>query len=287
LNNQQTLRKIFHFTLTKIIIGILVVGGSVALGETVGRSLLDRIKITGEPANAVVAIVDVSMALLSYIVLFRAYEKRKITELSLSAFLKNALIGFLAGIALQSLFIFIIYLAAGYSITAINPVSFLLPAFITAFTAGFVAELLLRGIIFRLIEEKLGTVIALCMMVLFFVIMHSGSKNANLLSILATSIQAVLLLSAAYVLTRTLWCSIFLHFAWDFAEPGIFGAINPGNSVEASLISSKITGPELLTGGLNGPGNSIQSIICCLTAAQLLLWLAKRKNNFIKPYWKR
>ena len=287
MNNQPTLKKIFRFPLKKITIGILVVGGSVALGEMLSRPLLDTIKIIGEPANAVVAIVDVSLALLSYVLLFSVYEKRKITELSVTAFLKNAVIGFSAGIFLQSLFIFIIYLAAGYSITATNPVSFLLPAFTIAFTAGFVAELLLRGIIFRLTEEKLGTEIALLMMMLFFVIMHSGSKNANLLSVLATSIQAGLLLSAAYVFTRTLWYSIFLHFAWDFAEPGIFGAINPGNKVEASLFSSKITGPELLTGGLNGPGNSIQSIICCLTAALLLLWLAERKNNFIKPYWKR
>jgi uncharacterized protein len=287
MNNHSTLKKILHFPLTKIIIGSVVVGGAVALGETVSRFLLGKTQLSNELINLMVAIVDVLMALMSYVLLFRFYEKRKITELSLVAFFKNALIGFSAGIVLQSLFIVVIYLAGDYSITLVNPVSFLLPAFTTAFTAGFVAELLLRGIIFRLTEEKLGTVIALIIAVLFFAIMHSGSKNATLLSVLAASIQAGLLLSAAYVFTRTLWLSVFLHFAWDFAEPGIFGAINPGNTVEASLFTSKISGPEILTGGLNGPGNSIQSIIFCLITALIFLWLAKQKNNFIKPFWQR
>ena len=37
------------------------------------------------------------MALLSYVLLFSSYEKRKITELSLGAFWNKAVIGFLGG----------------------------------------------------------------------------------------------------------------------------------------------------------------------------------------------
>jgi uncharacterized protein len=69
--------------------------------------------------------------------------------------------------------------------------------------------------------------------------------------------------------------------------PGIYGAINPGITLEKSLFKSKITGSELITGGHFGPGNSIQATIFCLIAELLFLWLAKRKNNFIKPYWKK
>ena len=79
---------------------------------------------------------------------------------------------------------------------------------------------------------------------------------------------------------------VFLHFAWDFAEPGIYGGINPGITIEKSLFTSNFTGPELLTGGQFGPGNSIQAAMFCLIAGLIFLWLAKRKNNFIKPDWK-
>ena len=141
------------------------------------------------------------------------------------------MIGFATGLLLQSFFILVIYVAGGYSVISINPFSFLVPAFATAFTAGFVSEILIRGIFFRLIEEKLGTELALLILTLLFGLLHLNVTGATTLSVFTTATQAGLLLSAAYVFTRSLWITIFFHFAWDFAEPGIFGAINPGNTI--------------------------------------------------------
>jgi uncharacterized protein len=279
MTNQTALQKISNFFITKIIIGIIVVGGSVALTEWSGRSLLNKTPLTDDVKNIIIAITESIIALMSYILLFRVYEKRQIKELSLSTFGKHALMGFLAGLILQSLFILIIYISGGYVVTHVNPASFLLPGFTTALIAGFVAEIIIRGIIFRFTEEKTGTVTALIILMLLFALMHLNAAGATVLSVLCTATQAGLLLSAAYVYTRSLWFTIFLHFAWDFAEPGIYGAINPGNTIEKSLFTSKISGPELLTGGQFGPQNSIQSLIFCLAAAILFLWLARRKKN--------
>jgi len=284
MNYKTTTQKIVFFFLTKIVIGILVVVGSVALVENAGRSLLDKVQLTGELQNAIIGITQSAIGLISYVLLFRVYEKRQIKELRLATFWKNACIGCLIGLMIQSLVILVIYMAGGYSITRVNSISFLFPGFIAAITAGFVAEILLRGILFRLIEEKTGTIIALIISALFFAIIHSAARGATLVSVLSTSIQAGILFSAVYVFTRSLWLPIFLHFAWDFAEPGIYGGINTGISIEKTFFTSKITGPELLTGGRFGPGNSIQSAIFCLIAALVFLWLAYKKNNFIKPY---
>ena len=131
----MTLKRILHFPTIKIIIGSLVVAGSVALGEWLSKSLLDEIRIPGDFKNLITATIDAFIALFSYILLFRSYERRTITELSLVAFWKNAVIGFLAGFILQSLLILVIYMFDGYSIKSVNPVSFLLPAFTTALTA--------------------------------------------------------------------------------------------------------------------------------------------------------
>src|SRR5258706_13729796 len=199
MNNQITLKKITDFFLTKIIIGILLVAGSVALVEWIRQSLSDKIQMTDELQNGVVGILEILMALFSYTLLFRFYEKRKITELSLAVFWKNALIGFLLGLILQSLAILVIYMAGDYSIIKINPVSFLIPGFTAAIIAGFVAEILIRGIIFRLTEAKLGTVIALIISSLLFAVMHSGVKGATLLSVLSTTIQAGVFSRAVYV----------------------------------------------------------------------------------------
>ena len=87
------------------------------------------------------------------------------------------LIGFVTGFILQSLFILVIYLAGDYSINHVNPFSFLLPSFATALTAGFVGEIVIRGIFFRLTEEKLGTVLTLIICVLLFAIMHMSAKG--------------------------------------------------------------------------------------------------------------
>ncbi|MEP7372489.1 MAG: CPBP family intramembrane glutamic endopeptidase [Chitinophagaceae bacterium] len=287
MNKQTAIPKALHFFLTKIIIGIAVVGGSVALTEWSGRLLLDKTQLTDNSKNVIIAISDAAIALLSYILLFRAYEKRQIKELSSLAFGKNAMIGFATGLVLQSLFILVIYMTDGYSVIKINPFSFLVPAFTTALTAGFVAEILIRSVFFRLLEEKSGTKIALLILTLLFGLLHLNVAGATALSVFTTAIQAGLLLSAAYVFTRSLWVTIFFHFAWDFAEPGIFGAANPGNTIEQSLFTSKITGPVYLTGGQSGPQNSIQALLFCSIAALLFLWLAKRNNTFIKPFWKK
>src|ERR1022692_268853 len=287
MNNQTTLKKIIYFPLTRIIIGIAVIVGSVALCEWARKLFPDKFQQANDFESGIIGIAEVFMALLSYILLFGFYEKRQIKELSFAAFPKNALIGFLSGLMLQSLAIFVIYLAGDYYIVHVNPVSFLFPGFIQAMAAGFVAEILIVGVLFRLAEEKLGTVIALIIAALLFVIMHSGAKGATILSVVSTAIQAGILLPALYIFSRSLWLSIFFHFAWDFAEPGIYGGINPAIGIDKSLFASKITGSGLLTGGQSGPGNSIQATIFCLMAALLLLSLANKKNNFIRPYWKK
>ncbi len=273
------------FPLLKIIIGIALIVGSAAIGEWLRSAVFEKY-LKKELAAVIVVAIQIVLALSSYILFFRYCEKRKISELSAKTFLKNSLIGFLLGLGIQSLTIAVLYVSGGYSIGHINPVSFLVPGFISALTAGFIAELILRGVFFRIVEEKLGSPIAIIVSVLLFVIMHSGAEGASFLSVSSTAIQTGLLYSLTYVYSRSLWLPIFLHFSWDFAEPAIYGGVNPGMPAEKTWFAGNITGPASLTGGVFGPGHSLQSLIFCLAASLIFFWLAKQKNNFIKPYWK-
>lgn len=275
------IRKILFFFITKIIIGIAAIAGAVILIESVFRTLLEKTKISDEIINGIIGVSEAAAAVIIYILLFSYYEKRKITELGFSTFSGNANLGFLTGFLLQSLFIFVIFITGGFAIIQVNAFSNMIPAFIMALTAGFVAEIIIIGIVFRLLEQQFGTSVSLTIMIILFIIAHSGVKDGSLVSVLSTSINAGLLLPAAYIFSRSLWLPIFIHFAWDFTEPGIYGAINPSISITKSLFDSKITGPRLITGGPLGPQNSIQALIICLVLGFIFLRLAKRKNNLL------
>ena len=283
---QTPLQKALHFFLTKMIIGIGVIVLLVAVIEWLGSSILDKTNLPDDKKALTVAIAEAFIAATGYIFLFRIYDKRPIHELSASTFFNNATVGFLTGVALQSLFILVIYLTGTFLIVNINPVSTLISPFAFALTAGFVAEIILIGIVFRLLEQQTGTVTALFIFIILFAILHRNVNGATLISISATAMQAGLLLPAAYVYSRTLWLPIFLHFGWDFAEPGIFGGINPSASLTQGLLTSKIAGNSLFTGGETGPQDSLSSLLLCLLSGLIFLSLAKQKNNLIKPQWK-
>jgi len=277
----NVINKIISFFLTKIIIGIAAIAGAVILIESVFRPLLGKIKFSDELTNGIVGFLESAAAVIIYFFLFKFYEKREITELTPGTYGRYVKAGFYIGFLLQSLFIFVIFIAGDYTIVQVNPFSDMIPAFIMAFTAGFVAEIIIIGIVFRLIEQQFGTGLSITIMIIIFIIAHSGVKDGNLVSVLSTSIVAGLLLPASYVFTRNLLFPIFLHFAWDFTEPGIYGAINPSISITKSLFESKVSGSRLITGGPLGPQNSIQALIICLVLGFIFLWLAKRKNNLI------
>lgn len=57
--------------------------------------------------------------------------------------------------------------------------------------------------------------------------------------------------------------------------------------MEKSLITSKISGSELLTGGEFGPENSLQAVILGLIVGILFLWIANKQHKLVKPFWKQ
>jgi len=283
---QTSLEKAMHFFLTKMIAGIAVVVALVALTELLRSALLDKTNLSDGTKALITSITEAIISVAGYIILFKAYDKRQIGELSATKFISNAIPGFMTGILLQAIFIFIIYVAGGYSVDRVNHASTLIVPFAFALTAGFVAEIIMIGIVFRLLEKQTGTIVALIIFVILFAVLHVNVKGATVISVGATAMQAGLMLPAAYVVSRNLWLPIFIHFGWDFAEPGLFGGINPSSSLTHGLITSNIAGNSLLTGGQTGPQDSLSSLFLCALLGSLFLLYAKRKNRLIKPQWR-
>ena len=279
--------KIINFPLTKIILGLIaciVTAGIVQFGFV---SLFNNTTINKDVKNFIGgAIAAISVAFV-YMLVYSQIEKRKISELSVNNLSKNIFTGIVLGVVLQSLTIFVIYLDKGFSIISVNSFTYLLPSLTMGFTAAILEEILFRGIIFRITEEKLGSYLSLLISALLFGAIHLMNPNSSLIAAFGLAIQAGFLLGAAYIYSRNLWFPIAIHFAWNFTQSGIFGAATSGNNVGKSLITSKIEGNEWITGGKFGPEGSVQATLFCLMAAIILLALSKKQNKIINPYWKK
>ena len=286
MSQRTILQKILLFPLTKIIIGLIVVTGIYNASKNFRGGIFKTNLLSLEWNHLITGVLATIIAVFAYIVLYHFYEKRKITELSAKRIGKNITVGIFLGLILQSLTILVIYLKGSYSIVSINPINFIIPPLTMAFTSAIIEELLFRGIIFRITEEKLGSYIALAISAIIFGALHLGNPNSSLIAGIGLAIQAGLLLGAAYIYTRNLWFPIAIHFAWNFSQSAIFGANVSGNQLSKTLITSKIKGAEWLTGGSFGPEGSIQATIFALIATITLLILSHRKGRIIKPYWK-
>lgn len=286
MNKKSIGQKILHFPLTKIIIGFIVVTGVFSISKNLQGGIFQTDTLTKDSINLIVTIISTLLSVAAYIYLYRFYEKRKITEFSTKGIGRNLTFGILLGLILQSLTILVIYLKGGYSIVSINPILYIIPPFAMAFSSAIFEETLFRGIIFRIVEEKLGSYIALIISAIIFGAIHLANPNSSLSAGIGLAIQAGLLLGAAYIYSRSLWFPIAIHFAWNFTQSAIFGANVSGNAISKTLITSDISGAEWFTGGQFGPEGSIQATVFCLIATIILLILSHKKGKIIKPFWK-
>jgi len=279
--------KILHFPLTKIIIGIVVVTGVYAGSQFYLNELLKQRPIAEELRNLIIRFVSAALVILVYILLYRSYEERKITELSTKGIGKHLGVGILLGVVLQSLTILVIYLSGGFTVVSINTILLVVPALTLSFSTAIFEEVFFRGIIFRITEEKLGSYLALLISALIFGALHLANPNSSLVVAIGLAIQAGLLLAVAYIYTRNLWFPIAIHFAWNFTQAGIFGAAVSGNALEESLLTTRIEGASWITGGSFGPEGSIQATLFCLVPTVVLLILSRKQNKLINPYWRK
>ncbi|MGI5170438.1 CPBP family intramembrane glutamic endopeptidase [Spirillospora sp. CA-253888] len=156
-------------------------------------------------------------------------------------------------------------------------------------TAGLMAsvavaeELLFRGVVFRIMEERTGTVIALVVSMLLFGAIHLVNAKATLWGAFTIALTGGAMLAAAYIATRSLWLPIGLHFAWNFTQAGIFGVTISGADVAPEgLLNVTLSGPSALTGGTFGPEASLFALLVCMVPTILLLRRAARAGQ-IQP----
>ena len=228
-------------------------------------------------------------AVVGYVVLTGPMEDRlwpfELAWRRWPALLRGLLLGFVA----LSVTIGVVALSGGYRITGLNPAYSPWPDLFTlGLVAGVAEEIIFRGVLFRLVEDGLGTWGAVAVSALVFGLLHLTNKDATLMGGLAIVVEAGLLFAAVYVVTRNLWWTIGLHVAWNVAEGPVYGSVVSGSSDKArSWIAAEWPGPDWLTGGRFGVEASVVPMVLLGLVSVWLLVRAQKGGYIVAPWWVR
>jgi membrane protease YdiL (CAAX protease family) len=222
----------------------------------------------------------------AYIALVRWLERRQVSELAGPRAGQELAVGLGAGAATFGLTIGVIAALGGYSVDGVGPASVLSAHMAMAVESGFVEELVTRGVIFRLLEEWLGTWAALAISAALFGLGHIRNPHATVWSAVAIAVEAGTLLAAAYMLTRRLWLAIGFHAAWNYTQGAIFGVAVSGHTMQG-LLHGQMRGPAWLSGGEFGAEASVVAVVVCTSIAAWMLRRAVLAKGVVAPFWRR
>lgn len=226
-------------------------------------------------------------ALIAYLVLVRFVERRQPAELAWRRLAPQGLAGIAVGALLFSAVVGMLYLLGSYHVTGTNPHAQWLPALLmVGLGAGIGEEIICRGVLFRIVEEGLGTWWALLISALFFGAAHIANPGATLWSSAAIAIEAGLLFGLIYHVTRSLPLCMGVHAAWNFMQGTVYGIPVSGLPADGWLVSTR-TGPDWLSGGVFGAEASVIALALCSLCTFALLALALRRGTIVPPAYKR
>ena len=227
-------------------------------------------------------------ALLAYLLLVRFVERRPLTELAPRRLLPDGAIGAAAGLLLFSAVVGVLYLLGSYRVTGTHPDAAWLPAMLMfGLGAGIGEEIITRGVLFRIVEEGLGTWVALIVSALIFGAAHIANPGATLWSSATIAIGGGLLFGLVYHVTRSLPVCMGLHAAWNFAQGTIYGIPVSGLKADGWLVSTR-SGPDWLSGGVFGAEASVIALTLCSLGTLALLAVAVRRGSIVpRRSWRR
>lgn len=259
----------------RLILQLLAVGLAAALGIFATNAI-------GNPVlTLIIGIASAALVLFVYNWVVRRTERRVVTETARRGSLRSVGLGLAIGVGLFVAVIGAIALLGGYHVEGLSPITGLIALIGIMAVAAVAEELIFRGVLFRLIEQKIGTWVSMAITGLLFGFLHLINPAATIWGAIAIALEAGVLLVAAYVATRSLWLPIGLHFGWNIAVSGIFGTVVSGADTPVGLLNATMSGPELITGGAFGPEGSVFSIAFCLIASAILLRIAHRRGRIV------
>jgi membrane protease YdiL (CAAX protease family) len=114
-------------------------------------------------------------------------------------------------------------------------------------------EVVFRGYPFQVLAEAVGPVAATLTMSAAFAAAHAGNPDVGAFALVNIFLAGVLL-SVAYLRTRSLWFATAVHLGWNWTMGSVLDLPVSGlQSLDTPLYEPVITGPSWITGGDFGP----------------------------------
>lgn len=275
----QSIKKILHFPLTKMVLGTTFCFGLfVVVQNFISKPVVYSIFPDKNIADPIIHTISFFVLLFSYYFFFRFYDKREVTELSLKNVTQTIIGSSILGFGAISITIVILYLSGYYQIFGISLDYYSWKLFGMLVIAALIEDLFHRALIARIIENWLGTNIAIFIIMLIET-SHMFNPNANMFSLFVDLVWGFTM-TVLFVYSKKLWLPFFFHLSWNFAQI-FYGSNLTGLNDMGRIILSKLTGPEIFNGGAVGVENSIVTVTTLLLIGIYFYHRAQKEGKII------
>jgi membrane protease YdiL (CAAX protease family) len=281
----STTWRVVHFPVVLLVIaaiGIVMAGVSVKL---FGLSLRYFTYVPG--ARYLGPLVAAAAICIVYRLFVRVVERRPdIEELGTAGWLRELALGFGIGAGWSLAIFAVLLLTGGVRIVGFLPPHALLLTIVVQLCASIILEIVLRGILFRQVERLFGTWLTLLLVTICFGLVSLVGTDEEPLAVLANVIDAGLVFSAMFVVTRRLWAAIGLHVAWFSAQVSLNGVPSIAGGPR-EFVLTQTAGPDWMNGGPAGTYASVPALLVSGLLVAALLAVAIRRRQIVRPSWRR
>ena len=277
--------RIWRFPLVALVVSllafVLAFGG---LGLAVNALPIDW------PEDVAIAFNGIVAALLSaaiYKLVVARLGESPHDDLPTRGFAGELCAGIFGASILMTVIVGIVALLGGYQLKGMGgATSWPMILFLAGFQAAVMEEVLFRGILFRFLEEFGGSWFALALTSGLFGVAHIANENATPFSSLAIALEAGVMLGGAYMLTRSLWLPIGIHFGWNVTQGLVWDVPVSGNAVDG-VVDAAPAGSDLVSGGAFGVEASVVALVLATAVGLWLVVRAIRAGHLVRPWWVR
>lgn len=149
---------------------------------------------------------------------------------------------------------------------------------------GVSEELMFRGYLQQTLARGLNFRWAALIMGALFVGAHVPNAGESPIGLFIVFVAGLVL---AYSVWRTgaMWWGIGFHAAWDWMQSFTFGVADSGHPAMDALMTSKVAGPDWLSGGATGPEGSVLSLGVLILVAAVIHFTVKKPDEDMGVKW--
>jgi len=276
--------RIARFPVIKLII-FLIILAILAMLQSAASEYLDMRHTVSALAYLGATLFAVMPFVFAYIIVVKGIEQRPLSELDRTIAWHGLTQGMILGSAMMSILVALMALGGAYHIQGWQDIPWR-DIIEVGVWAGIIEEIVLRGVVLRMLEELFGSWAAIVLSGVIFGFLHAGNPNADWWSSTAIAIEAGLLFGVLFCLTRSLWVVIGLHAAWNIAQGPIYGVAVSGIA-QQGIIKAHIDGPWWLTGGSFGLEAALTSVLLSLIITSYFGYRLAQSTQVVAPWWRR